>query len=254
MDQFDLSGHVSVVTGGNRGIGLGIARGLAKAGATVAIWSRATDRNEAAVADLEALGVEALAVACDVADESSVIAAMERTMAAFGRVDSLFANAGTSGMGKFPTDFDLDEWNRVMDVNLTGVFLTTRIVADHLVERGEGGSIVLTGSVVARLALPLAPHYTASKGAVLSLGRSLANRLGRHGIRVNVLSPGWVETEMAEGVISDERSAGYFMSRIPLRRWGAIEDFEGPAVFLASEASAFMTGAELVIDGGISSS
>ena len=203
-------------------------------------------------------------------------------MAAFGRVDSLFANAGTSGMGKFPTDFDLDEWNRVMDVNLTGVFLTTRIVADHLVERGEGGSIVLTGSVVARLALPLAPHYTASKGAVLSLGRSLANRLGRHGIRVNVLSPGWVETEMAEGVISDERSAGYFMSRIPLRRWGAIEDFEGPAVFrgqpdgqaqdhaaacsqnqtlvevvekaAASEASAFMTGAELVIDGGISSS
>ncbi|MBT8165316.1 MAG: glucose 1-dehydrogenase [Acidimicrobiia bacterium] len=254
MDQFDLSGHVSVVTGGNRGIGLGIARGLAKAGARVAIWSRAVDRNEAAVAEIEALGGEALAVTCDVADEASVIAAMEQTMAAFGHVDSLFANAGTSGMGKFPADFDLDEWHRVMDVNLTGVFLTTRIVADHLVERGEGGSIVLTGSVVARLALPLAPHYTASKGAVLSLGRSLANRLGRRGIRVNVLSPGWVETEMAEGVIADERSASYFMSRIPLRRWGAAEDFEGPAVFLASDASRYMTGAELVIDGGISSS
>ena len=254
MSAFDLSGHVSVVTGGNRGIGLGIAGGLAKAGAQVAIWSRAVDRNEAAVADIEALGGEALAFHCNVADEASVLEAMEATIAAFGRVDSVFANAGTSGMAKFPADFDLDEWNRVLDVNLTGVFLTTRAVADHLVEQGEGGSIVLTGSVVARLALPLAPHYTASKGAVLSLGRALANRLGRHGIRVNVLSPGWVETEMAEGVISDERSAGYFMSRIPLRRWGATEDFEGAAVFLASGASRYMTGAELVIDGGISSS
>jgi NAD(P)-dependent dehydrogenase (short-subunit alcohol dehydrogenase family) len=165
----------------------------------------------------------------------------------------LFANAGTSGIAKFPSEFTLNEWRRVMDVNLTGVFLTTRIVADHMIDRAQGGSIVLTGSVVARLALPLAPHYTASKGAVLSLGRSLAGRLGRHGIRVNVLSPGWVETEMAEGVISDERSAGFYMARTPLRRWGTAEDFEGPAVFLASPASRFMTGAELVIDGGISS-
>jgi len=253
MEHFDLAGHVSVVTGGNRGIGLGIARGLARAGARVAIWSRADDRNRAAVAEIEALGGHALAVGCDVADEASVAAAMEATLAEFGYVNSLFANAGTSGMAKFPADFALDEWHRVLDVNLTGVFLTTRIVADHLVDRGEGGSIVLTGSVVARLALPLAPHYTASKGAVLSLGRALANRLGRHGVRVNVLSPGWVETEMAAGVITDERSAGYFMSRIPLRRWGSPEDFEGPAVFLASPASRYMTGAELVVDGGISS-
>ena len=140
----------------------------------------------------------------------------------------------------------------VLDIEV-GRELPPDELADHLVERGAGGSIVLTGSVVARIALPLAPHYTASKGAVLSFGRALAGRLGRHGIRVNVLSPGWVETEMAEGVISDERSAGYFMSRIPLRRWGTAEDFEGPAVFLASPASRFMTGAELVVDGGISS-
>jgi NAD(P)-dependent dehydrogenase (short-subunit alcohol dehydrogenase family) len=253
MDLFDLTGHVSVVTGGNRGIGLGMARGLAAAGAQVAIWSRAEDRNRAAVAEIEGLGGQAVAFPCNVADEASVAETMAATLAAIGKVDSLFANAGTSGFAKFPNDFDLDEWNRVMDVNLTGVFLTTRAVADHMVDRAEGGSIVLTGSVVARLALPLAPHYTASKGAVLSLGRSLAGRLGRHGIRVNVLSPGWVETEMAEGVISDERSAGYFMIRTPLRRWGAAEDFEGPAVFLASMASRFMTGAELVVDGGISS-
>ncbi|MCP4245872.1 MAG: SDR family oxidoreductase, partial [bacterium] len=251
---FDLAGHVSVVTGGNRGIGLGMARGLAKAGAQVAIWSRAEDRNRVAVTEIEGLGGQALAFACDVADEASVAEAMDETLAAFGQVDSLFANAGTSGMAKFPSGFDLDEWRRVMDVNLTGVFLTTRAVADHMVGRAQGGSIVLTGSVVARLALPLAPHYTASKGAVLSLGRSLAGRLGRHGIRVNVLSPGWVETEMAEGVISDERSAAYFMTRTPLRRWGAAEDFEGPAGCRASAASRFMTGAGLGGEGGISSS
>ncbi|MCP4247394.1 MAG: SDR family oxidoreductase, partial [bacterium] len=189
MELFDLTGHVSVITGGNRGIGLGMARGLAKAGAQVAVWSRDEERNRAAVAGIEALGGRALAVPCNVADEASVAEAMEATLAVFGQVHSLFANAGTSGMAKFPANFDLDEWHRVVDVNLTGVFLTTRIVADHLVERGEGGSIVLTGSVVARIALPLAPHYTASKGAVLSFGRALAGRLGRHGIRVNVLSP-----------------------------------------------------------------
>jgi len=253
MEQFDLTGHVSVVTGGNRGIGLGMARGLAKAGAQVAIWSRAEDRNREAVGEIESFGGVAHAVACNVADEASVASAMEETVARSGHVDSLFANAGTSGIAKFPSDFDLDEWHRVVDVNLTGVFLTTRVVADHLIERGEGGSIVLTGSVVARIALPLAPHYTASKGAVLSYGRALANRLGRNGIRVNVLSPGWIETEMTEDVLSDERSATYFMTRTPLRRWGTAEDFEGPAVFLASPASRFMTGAELVVDGGISS-
>ncbi len=252
MDHFDLTGHVSVVTGGNRGIGLGMARGLAKAGAQVAIWSRAEDRNKAAVVEIESLGGEAFAVPCNVADEASVAQAMEATLERFGHVNSLFANAGTSGFGKFPTEFSLDEWQRVIDVNLTGTFLTTRTVADHLVDRGEGGSIILTGSFVSRMTIPLAPHYTASKGAILSLGRALANRLGRYAIRVNVLSPGWVDTEMGDPVISNERSAEYYMQRIPLRRWGAGEDFEGPAIFLASSATQYMTGAELTVDGGIS--
>jgi NAD(P)-dependent dehydrogenase (short-subunit alcohol dehydrogenase family) len=253
MDIFDLTGHVSVVTGGNRGIGLGMARGLAKAGARVAIWSRAADRNQVAAAEIEGLGAETLAVQCDVADEASVGEAMERTLATFGKIDSLFANAGTGGTARFPTDLDLEEWHRVVDVNLTGVFLTTRAVADHMLERAEGGSIVLTGSVVAGNALPLAPHYTASKGAVLSYGRALAGRLARHRIRVNVLAPGYIETEMTEGITNDQRSADYFLKRTPLRRWGTADDFEGVAVFLASSASDFMTGAELVIDGGLNS-
>ena len=252
MELFDLAGHVSVITGGNRGIGLGMARGLAKAGARVAIWSRTEDRNRAAVAEIESLGGEALAFSCNVADEASVAEAMEATLEGFGFVNSLFANAGTSGFGKFPSEFALEEWQRVIDVNLTGAFLTTRIVANHLVERGEGGSIILTSSVVSQMTIPLAPHYTASKGAILSLGRALANRLGRNGIRVNVLSPGWVDTEMGDPVISNERSAEYYMQRIPLRRWGDSEDFGGPAVFLASSASRYMTGAELIVDGGIS--
>ena len=252
MDLFDLSGHVSVVTGGNRGIGLGIARGLVKAGAKVAIWSRDEDRNAAAVAELEALGGTAFGVPCDVSDESSVRNAMDATIEALGPVDSLFANAGVTGLAKFPEDLDLDEWHRVLDINLTGVYLTTRVVADHLMARHAEGSIVITGSVAARLALGLAPHYTASKGAVLSLARALSGRLSRKGIRVNVLAPGYIDTEMTEDIQGNERSNDYFMTRTPMNRWGTAEDFEGPAVFLASGASKFMTGAELVIDGGIS--
>lgn len=253
MDLFDLSEHVAVVTGGNRGIGLGMAKGLGAAGARVAIWSRDPDRNREAVAEVEGLGAGAIGVACDVTDEAAVAEAVRETVAAFGRIDSLFANAGATGVAKFPDDLDLDEWHRVVDVNLTGVFVTTRAVADHMIDRGEGGVIVLTGSVVARLGLPLAPHYTATKGAVLSYGRALAGRLGRYNIRVNVLAPGFVETEMTEDVTGNERSTQFYLGRTPLRRWGAPEDFSGAAVFLASDASRFMTGAELVIDGGLSS-
>lgn len=253
MHEFDLTDHVSVITGGNRGIGLGMARGLAHAGARVVIWSRNEARNREAVAELEGLGAQALGVGCDVTDPASVAEAVETTANSFGRIDSFFANAGTTGVAKFPEALDLDEWHRVVDVNLTGVFVTTRAIADHLIQQGAGGSIVLTGSIVARVALPLAPHYTATKGAVLSYGRALAGRLGRHNIRVNVLAPGFVETEMTEDVTSNERSTAFFLGRTPLRRWGAPDDFAGAAVFLASDASRFMTGAELVIDGGLSS-
>lgn len=247
--KFDLTGRVAVVTGGNRGIGLGISRGLAKAGAKLAIWSRDVERNTHALADLKALGAEAIAVSCDVSDETSVAAALAETLAVFGQVDMLFANAGTSSSVVFP-EVSLPEWDQVLATNLTGSFLAARAVTAHLIERGVGGVIVFTASVVAHAGLPLAPHYTASKGGLVALAKSLAVRLARYQIRVNVLSPGWVISEMTDSLQADPKFEQVFIKRTPLRRWGTPEDFEGPAVFLAADASAFMTGAELIVDGG----
>lgn len=252
MEPFDLSGHVSVVTGGNRGIGLGMAKGLAKAGAAVAVWSRNAERNSAAIAELEALGGDASAFECDVADPDDVAAAATATVDRFGAINSLFANAGTTAPVKFE-EMSLEEWNRVMDINVTGVFLTTQAAAQQMIRQESGGSIVITASLAAHLGIPQSPHYTASKGAVLQLARATAGRLARYGIRVNVISPGWIATEMTEDVQAFEKANQLAMARTPMRRWGTPEDFEGPAVFLASDASAFMTGSEVTVDGGFSS-
>ncbi len=253
MELFDLSGHVSVVTGGNRGIGLGMARGLAKAGASVAVWSRDERRNEGAVSELIALGSDAISVGCDVGDPADVAAAMEATVAHYGRLDSLFANAGTTSAVAFE-EMSLDEWNRVMEVNVTGVFLTTQAAARQMIRQEEGGSIVITASLAATFGIPQSPHYTASKGAVLQLARAEAGRLARYGIRVNVISPGWISTEMTEDVQAHDKANQLAIARTPMRRWGTPEDFEGPAVFLASPASQFMTGSQMMVDGGFAAS
>lgn len=252
MHSFDLNGHVSIVTGGNRGIGLGMARGLAKAGATVAIWSRDQSRNTAAVAELSEL-TEAVSYGCDVTDPDDVASAMKATVAGLGRVDSFFANAGTTAAVKFE-EMSLDEWQRVIDVNLTGVFLTVQAATRQMIEQGDGGSIVATTSVAATVGIPQSPHYGATKGGVLQLVRSTAVRLARYGIRVNALSPGWIDTEMTTAVQEHEKANEYAMLRTPMRRWGTPEDLEGPAVFLASDASRFMTGSELHVDGGFRAS
>jgi NAD(P)-dependent dehydrogenase (short-subunit alcohol dehydrogenase family) len=253
MNRFDLSGHVAVVTGGNRGIGLGMARGLASAGAGVAVWSRDAARNDDAVAELTTLGADAISIGCDVVDPDDVAAAMTATVDRFGKVDSFFANAGTTAAVKFE-EMTLEEWNRVMDVNVTGVFLTTQAAAQQMIRQGTGGSIVITASLAATFGIPQSPHYTASKGAVLQLARAEAGRLARHGIRVNVISPGWIATEMTEDVQAYEKANQLMMARTPMRRWGTPEDFEGPAVFLASSASQFMTGSQMMVDGGFGSS
>ncbi len=252
IDLFDLSGHVSIVTGGNRGVGLGIARGLAKAGAAVAVWSRDDERNAETVGELSEFG-PADAFRCDVADPDDVVAAMEATVARFERVDSMFANAGTTGVVKFE-EMPLSEWQRVIDVNLTGVFLTMQAAAQQMISQGGGGSIVATASLAARFGIPQSPHYSASKGAVLQLVRATSVRLARYGIRVNALSPGWIDTEMTTAVQEYEKANQAIMARTPMRRWGTAEDFEGSAVFLASRASEFMTGSELRVDGGFGAS
>jgi len=249
MSLFDLSGRVAVITGGNRGIGLGIASGVAEAGAAVAIWARDPRRNRAAADGLVAAGADAAAFPCDVTDPGSVANAMDSTLDRFGRVDVLFANAGITGASAIQ-DLEEDEWQRVIDTTLTGVYRVVRPAVIHMKERGKGGSIILTASVFAGRGLPFSPHYSAAKGGVLNLGRSLAVSLARYGIRVNVLSPGWVETEMTEAVRDHDKANASALGRTPMRRWGTPGDLAGPAVFLAAEASRFVTGAELVVDGG----
>ncbi len=249
MDAFSLDGHVSVVTGGNRGIGLGMAQGLAEAGAKVAIWGRSEQHNEAAVQELTSAGGEAVGVGCDVSDRQSVEDALEATLGAYGRVDSLFANAGVSEGVRYE-EMSQEQWDYVLGINVTGAHHSIQTVAGQMINQGDGGSIVVTASIAAHLGLPTAPHYSASKGAVLQLARALAVRLARYGIRVNAISPGWIRTEMTEEVQANEQMNQVALMRTPMRRWGVPEDFAGPAVFLASEASAFMTGSELMVDGG----
>lgn len=251
MTMFDLTGHVSVVTGGNGGIGLGLATGLARAGAAVAVWARNEAKNRAAADQLRALGGDVHTVAVDVTDAAAVAAAQAETVERFGRVDSLFANAGTAGFVRFET-MDMSEWRRVLDVNLTGVMTCAQVVSQHLIERGAGGSLVFVASVAAHRGIGQSPHYSASKGAVLQLARSLAVALARSSIRVNVISPGFVATDMTSAWQGNPRYTELMIdARTPMRRWGTPADFEGPAVFLASEAaSSYMTGSEIIVDGG----
>ncbi len=248
---FDLSGKVAVITGGNGGIGLGIAEGLAMAGANVAIWGTSAAKNEAAVSQLAAHGTQVAAFHCDVGDEAAVDAAFAQTLERFGRVDGCFANAGVGGGGN-PSfgEISLEEWHRVTRINLDGVFLTLRAAARHMVARGGGGALVATSSMAALMGAARNEHYGATKGAVLSMMRALAVEYARHGIRAHSILPGWVETEMTAKAFASERFAGNVKPRIPLRRWGQPADFGGIAVYLMSDASSWHTGGDFLIDGG----
>jgi NAD(P)-dependent dehydrogenase (short-subunit alcohol dehydrogenase family) len=248
---FDLTGHVAVVTGANKGIGLGMAKGLARAGADVAIWSRSQDQNQAAAGELEKLGVRALPVACDIANEPSVQEACAATIEALGRIDSCFANAGFGDYYN-PLKASLERWRRVLDVNLDGTFLTLREVAKHMVERGGGGKLVTISSITERFGAARQPGYAASKAALGALVRSLAIELARHDIQVNNLQPGWIDTDATEPMRDNELLSKTVVKRTPARRWGDPADFEGIAVYLASDASRFHTGDTICVDGGYS--
>ncbi|MBP0465243.1 SDR family oxidoreductase [Roseomonas sp. PWR1] len=249
---FDLAGKVAFVTGGNSGIGLGMARALAEAGADVAIWGTNAARNAEARALLAATGVRVHAEVCDVGDEAAVDRAMAGTIAALGRVDACFANAGTYGRKVKFTELDSAEWHRVTRVNLDGAFHTLRAAARHMVDRGGGGALVGTASLAAIEGAARNTQYAATKGAMVAMIRALAVELARHGIRANAILPGWIETAMTAGSVADERFAAAVLPRIPARRWGTGADFGGLAVYLASDASAYHTGDCLVVDGGYS--
>ncbi|HEY6877356.1 MAG TPA: SDR family oxidoreductase [Polyangiales bacterium] len=252
MTIFDLKGHVAVITGGNGGIGLGLARGLAKAGASLAIWGRNPHKNAAAVDMLRALGAEADSFACELSDEAQVVAAMAATLERFGRVDSCFANAGVAHNQAF-LEMTQPQWNAVMQVNLVGVMLTFREATRHMVTRGGGGKLVAVSSVASLHGVPKGTHYSASKAALTGLVKSLAVEFARHDIQANAILPGWIATDMTAAAQSWEALDQAILHRTPAHRWGTPEDFEGVAVYLASKESRFHNGDVLVLDGGYTS-
>jgi len=251
-DLFDLTGHVALVTGGNSGIGLGMAEGLARSGADVAIWGTNESKNAAAAEQLAKHGTRVVAFKCDVGEETEVEASFAATLEALGRVDSCFANAGVGGAAASFAEMSMDEWRRVLRVNLDGVFLTLRAAARHMIERGDGGSMVTTASLAAIEGQARGQHYAATKGGVISMTKALAVELARYKIRANAILPGWIETPMTDGVLAWDRFRDKVLPRVPARRWGEPEDFAAVAVYLASPASAYQTGDTLILDGGYS--
>lgn len=251
MKLFDLSGRVAVVTGGNGGIGYAMAEGLAQAGAAVAITGRNVEKGEAAAEQLRRAGARALFVESDVADRDSNLRMVENVTSAFGDIAILVNNAGLH-VANVADVMTSQQWDADISVNLTGAFLCCQAVYPSMVRRG-GGKIINIASVGAFLGQPFAPNYAASKGGVISLTKALAVEWAKDNIQVNAILPGLILTEMTG---PGKQVAAEFdrmvKSRTPARRWGDPEDFQGVAVFLASDASAFVTGAELVVDGGYS--
>lgn len=251
MKLFDLSGRVAVVTGGNGGIGYAMAEGLAQAGAAVAITGRNVKKGEAAAEQLRRAGARALFVDSDVADRDSNLRMVENVTSAFGDIAILVNNAGLH-VANAADVMTSQQWDADISVNLTGAFLCCQAVYPSMVRRG-GGKIINIASVGAFLGQPFAPNYAASKGGVISLTKALAVEWAKDNIQVNAILPGLILTEMTG---PGKQVAAEFdrmvKSRTPARRWGDPEDFQGVAVFLASDASAFVTGAELVVDGGYS--
>lgn len=248
-NPFDLSGKVAVVTGGNNGIGRGMAEALAQAGASVAVWGRNEDRNAETLEAIEASGGTGLALTVDVGSEERVVEAFEETLAAFGQVDSVFANAGVGAGATRFEEMSTEEWRWIFNINMEGVFWTFREAVKHMKPRGSG-SLVVTSSVSADQGFPRGEHYAASKAGVRAMVQGLAVEYGRYGIRANAIAPGWVVTGMTDGFIEGDRFEETVKPRIPVGRWGQPDDFAGIAVYLASDASSWHTGDTITIDGG----
>ncbi|CAN7652070.1 SDR family oxidoreductase [Phenylobacterium sp. LjRoot219] len=259
---FDLTGKKALVTGGNSGLGLGFARGLAKQGADVMIWARSEEKNCAAEVELRQYGGEVLSRALDVASEDAVVRQMQEAAEAMGRLDCVIANAGVSSHRPSILDLDSKTYHDLLNINLHGAFYTLREAARHMVIRAKagdpGGSIIVCGSLSVYLGVPGLSHYAAAKGALASMMRSMAVELGPFGVRVNMVAPGYIKTDLgrhrgqasagegAEASPMDKR----FIEHTPMKRVGYPQDFEAITAYLASDGAAFHTGDVIVIDGG----
>ena len=252
---FDLSGRVAVITGGNGGIGLGIAQALAAAGCNVSIWGRNADKNRNAAATMAGCAGKADARVCDVTDPASVKSAMAATLERFGRVDGCFANAGIGGGGRHAfIDRTEEQWRKMFANYLDGVFHVFQAAARHMTERAEAGDrfgrLVATSSLASLFGTARNEHYAGTKAAINALVRALAVELARQGVTANAILPGWIKSDMTARVIADEKFVGAVMPRIPVRRFGEPSDFGGIAVYLMSKASSYHTADCFVIDGG----
>ena len=246
---FDLTGRVAIVTGGSMGLGRQIAEGLAEMGANVVLCARKQERCQQAAEELQQLGVKAVALACDVKDQASVQQLIDETFSQFGHIDILVNNAGIS-WGAPTEDMTLEDWNKVIETNLTGTFLCAQAAGKIMIRQGRGKIINIASVAGLGGAPPELPAigYHASKGGVISFTKDLACKWAQHNIQVNAIAPGWFPTHMSNRVL--ERYKDLFLSHIPLGRFGSDHDLKGAAVFLASDASDYVTGHVLVVDGG----
>ena len=252
MTHFDLTGCVAVVTGGNGGIGLGMAKGLAAAGASVVLAARNAEKGKAAAAELAASGTRSAFITLDVADEGSCRAMIEATLARFGRLDILINNAGTS-VRKPPESYTAAEWHTVLDTNLTGALFCSQAAYAAMKQAG-GGKIINIGSMYSIFGTSYGAAYAASKGALVQLTKSLAIAWAKDNIQVNAVLPGWIDTELTQGArrhVPDLHDR--VLARTPAGRWGVPVDLAGIAVFLAAPGSDFVTGAAIPVDGGYAS-
>lgn len=246
---FGLSGKVAVVTGGGRGIGRSIALGLAKAGANVAVASRTLDELKCVCREIEALGTKGLAVVCDVSDPKSILAAVDTVVAKFGGLDIVVNNAGANARVPGPEKITTEQWQTIIATNLTAVHILSTRAHPEFVKRG-GGKIINISSMVGIFGGKTIAAYAASKGGVEQYTKSCAIAWAKDNIQVNILQPGWIATKMTTGSRSDPNKFNNIVDRTPAGRYGEPEEFVGPAVFLASKASSFVTGTSLPVDGG----
>lgn len=251
MNRFDLTGRVAVVTGGNGGIGLGMAGGLADAGAAIVVAGRKAEKNAAAVQALQAKGAKAMAIAVDVCDEASVQALMAEAERAMGRIDILVNNAGIN-IRKRPELYTLAEWSQVIETNLTSAFLCSHAVYPAM-KRAGGGKIINIGSMMSIFGAAFTSAYAASKGGIVQFSRALATAWAVDNIQVNAVLPGWIDTALTRQAREDVAGLhDRVLARTPAGRWGTPDDHAGIAVFLASPASDFVTGTAIPVDGGYS--